>query len=79
MTQLQGSMRKDYVRGLAKDSIDDVLTEVMIDLIERKIRDLKSLHPKMKDRDIYEQAVKAAKKLLINTLIVECRRLVCRT
>ena len=37
MTQLQGSMRKDYVRGLAKDSIDDVLTEVMIDLIKERL------------------------------------------
>ncbi len=75
MTQLQESMRRDYIRGLAKDSIDDVLTEVMIDLIERKIRDLKSLHPKMQEKDIYEQAVKAAKKLLVSNLIVECRRL----
>jgi len=75
MTQLQESMRRDYIRGLAKDAIDDVLTEVMIDLIEKKICDLKSLHPKMQDKDIYEQAVKAAKKLMVNHLIVECRRL----
>jgi hypothetical protein len=76
MTQLQESMRRDYIRGLAKDSIDDVLTEVMIDLIERKIRDLKGLHPKMQDKDIYEQAVRGAKKLLVNHLIVECRRMI---
>lgn len=75
MTQLQESMRRDYIRGLAKDTIDDVMTEVMIDLIERKIRDLKCINPKMKDKDIYDRAVEAAKKLLVSTLIIECRRL----
>ena len=76
MTQLQESMRRDYIRGLAKDTIDDIMTEVMIDLIERKIRDLKRINPKMKDKDIYDKAVESAKKLLVNTLIIECRRLV---